>query len=179
MIAWIACVSSVCATAEQMAEPARSLPNASFESVDEKTGYPEHWSPVWGRPTRCAYSLATARTGIACTLITDTSKEESHGLRSAHVGIEPGATYTAAAHVKLAAAGGFAVYLEYWNATGQRIFDRSKGTADAPEWKLLSVTGKAPAEARSATVLIYCGSTSTGAAYFDDASLSRIEGDSG
>ncbi|NCO41002.1 MAG: hypothetical protein GW892_20115 [Armatimonadetes bacterium] len=153
------------------AGPVDSLPNPSFERVDEKTGYPQDWESVWGRPTTCAYSLATARTGIACALVTDHSETDSHGLRSKRVAVAPGVTLAASVYVKLADPGGFAVYLEFWNAAGQRVFNRSSGTSAATDWTQLSVTGKAPPDAESATLLIYCGSTSTGVAYFDDASL--------
>lgn len=148
-----------------------TLLNPSFESVAEATGYPEGWGPVWGRPTTCAYSLATARTGGACALVTDNSEKDSHGLRSARVRVRPGAQYAAKVYVKHAKPGGVAVYLEFWNVAGQRVFNRSTGLANAADWTPLSVTGMAPPEAESATVLIYCGSTSTAVAYFDDASL--------
>ena len=169
----VACLAIVATCSWGEVDLAESLPNPSFELVEEKTGYPAGWAPVWGRPTMCAYSLATARTGIACAMITDASKEQSHGLRSARVRVEPGATYTASVHVKIAQPGGFAVYLEYWNAAGQRIFNRSKGASAAPDWTLLSLTDKAPPATQSATVLIYCGSTSSGVAFFDDAALTR------
>ncbi len=159
------------------AESVDSLPNPGFERVNEKTGYPQDWEPVWGRLTTCAYSLATARTGIACALITDASEAESHGLRSRRVRAKPGATFTASVYVKIARPGGFAVYLEYWNAAGQRVFNRSAAASAAEDWTRLAVTDKAPPDAESATLLIYCGSTSTGVAYFDDASLTESQGD--
>ncbi len=152
------------------------LPNPGFEQVDETTGYPARWTPVWSRPTKCAYSLTRARRGDARALVNNESEKASEGLRSERVRVEPGRRYRAEVFVWLApgAKGGVALYLEFWDAAGVRLLYRTNGTKSPGQWRRLRVTLTAPPTAAHATALIYSGSTATGRAWFDDASLVEL-----
>jgi hypothetical protein len=153
------------------AAPDVALPNAGFEDLDPATAAPRGWV-AWAQPNWAVYSLAAARTGVACVAITDDSETVSQGLRSSRIPIAPGGTYRASVWVKVESLrqGGFALYLEYWQ--GQtRVANRSVSTATAPDWTPLSLEYPAPPDATEATVLVYAGSTTIGRAYFDDAAL--------
>lgn len=148
-----------------------SLPNASFEQLDPATATPVGWT-AWATPNYSVYTLAAARSGVACVAITDQDAKVSQGLRSPRMPVEPGKTYRASVWLKIEQqqAGGFALYLEYWQGT-QRIENKSTYAEEAPDWKELSLAYPAPEGATHATVLLYGSSATVGRAYFDDASL--------
>jgi len=173
----VACVLAAFSLAGDVRAPGNLLPNPSFEQVEEATGYPLHWRPVWNTPTTCAYTLARARTGVASVLITDHSDEQSHGLRSARVKIEPNRWYEAQVYVRIRRSEktSFSVYLEYWNRAGVRVEHKAVATSETGKWRPLRVRLKAPPEAQTATVLVYGSSLTVGEAYFDDASLTLAE----
>lgn len=160
--------------------PASSQPalnpvaNASFEAVEETTGLPSGWS-AWAKPSLACYTLATAHSGVAAALVTDTDATVSQGLRCTPVPVKPGQTYEGSCWVKIAQlqAGGFALYLEYW-CEGQRVKDVAVSTAEVGEWQRLSLSAPAPANADHATVLIYAASATIGVAYFDDAAIMPV-----
>lgn len=147
------------------------LPNPSFEELDPQTGMPAEWTN-WATPNTAVYTLAAARTGVACVAITDDSEAVSQGLRSPRVAVEPGVSYRASAWVKIERIekGAFALYLEYWQGP-TRIENRSVSTARALDWVELALAYPAPAGATHATVLVYSSSVTVGRAYFDDAAL--------
>lgn len=149
-----------------------AVPCAGFEQVDEKTGLPTGWT-AWAAANTCAYTLAMAHSGVACARVTDTSDTVSQGLRSPRVPVAPGSAYTATVWLNIAElrAGGFALYLEFWQGS-QRIQDTAVSTSQVGEWVQLRVAATAPPEAESATLLVYGGSATVGEAYFDDVALS-------
>ncbi|MEN6400516.1 MAG: hypothetical protein ABFD94_01090, partial [Armatimonadia bacterium] len=67
----------------------------------------------------------------------------------------------------------FACYLEYWNGT-ERLLNKAASTSQVGDWTDLKVSAQAPAEATTATILIYGSSASIGVAYFDDATLKLL-----
>lgn len=151
------------------------LAHPSFEQVTEDTGLPVGWHP-WSQPSAAAYSLADARSGVACAAILDTSAEASHGLRSDRVRVRPGATYRAGVWTKILGGErpGAAVYLEFWRGN-ERIENKSKGISEAPDWTQISVEWTAPEGAETATVLIYAASSTMVHSLFDDATLERVD----
>jgi hypothetical protein len=157
------------------ADSSLNLPNASFEQVDEKTGVPTDWTP-WAAENKAVYTLATAHSGVASALITDSDTNMSQGLRSKPVPVTPGSTYEANCWVKISNLenGAFALYLEYWNGT-QRVKDVASSCGEVGEWRLLKVSAPAPANAETATVLIYGASATVGVAYFDDAAITVVK----
>lgn len=158
------------------AEEGNLLSNSSFEELDTRTGCPEGWQP-WAAQNTAAYSLAAARTGLACAAITDTSPEVSQGLRSTRVQVESGRTCEASVwvYIEHAEAGGFSVYLEYWTGAA-RIADFSVGMEVVGRWTELRIARRAPPGAKAATVLIYASSATVGRALFDEACLRKLEG---
>lgn len=150
------------------------LPNAGFEQLDPETATPLGWTP-WATPNYAVYTLAAARSGVSCVAITDDDPTVSQGLRSPRMPVQPGKTYHASVWllIERVQAGGFALYLEYWQGT-QRIVNKSTYAEQAPEWKELSLAYPAPEGATHATVLVYASSATVGRAYFDDASLTEV-----
>ncbi len=157
------------------AEPQDTLLHPSFEQVAEETGLPVGWD-AWHIPSAAAYSLADARTGVACVAILDEDPQASYGLRSQPVKVEPGTTYQASAWVKILhlEQGSFSVYLEFWRGS-QRIADFAKGLSEAEDWSQIVVEDVAPAGAEAATILVYASSATVGHALFDDAALEPVE----
>jgi len=151
---------------------ANLLPNPSFEQVDEATGCPLHWSR-WTKTSCVAYTLARARDGVASALITDRDGHMGQGLRSAHVKVTPGTWYEAQVHVRISdrKQGGFALYLEFWNAAGVRGLHKIVSTDVVGRWTRLTARLQAPTDAATATVLVYGSSVTIGTAYFDQAAL--------
>lgn len=157
------------------AQASEGILNAGFEQVDENTGLPADWMP-WAAENQAAYTLATAHSGVASALITDTDAKVAQGLRSKPVPVTAGKTYEATCWVKIASLemGGFALYLEYWSG-GQRIKDVASSCNEVGEWRLLKVSAPAPANAETATLLIYGSSATVGVAYFDDAAITEVK----
>ena len=162
---------------QAIAEERNLLPNPGFEQVHEETGYPSRWRPVWGKATTCAYTLAVARSGVACALITDDATDQSHGLRSEHVRVTPDHWYEASVWVRIepGVKHGFALYLEFWNNVKVRGEHKTAYTTETGRWLKLSIRMKAPPTAHTATVLIYGSSATVGKAYFDDARLVQMK----
>ena len=175
---WVTRIASAVATvffalalACSCAAQGNLLENPSFEVLDETTARPAGWT-AWADPNYAVYTLADARTGVACVAITDPSEKVSQGLRSPRVPIEPGRQYRATAWTRIESGPkpGAALYLEYW-AGGTRVENKSVSTSDAPDWRQLTISVTAPEGATHATVLVYSGSVSIGRAYFDDLAL--------
>lgn len=151
------------------------IPNGSFEQLDAKTGLPLGWTPWNPQRNLTAFTLGAASSGVAAALVTDDNATDSQGLRCQPVNIEGGKTYEATVRVKVEdlKAGSFALYLEYWKGT-ERLLNQAASTSQVGEWLQLKVSAPAPAEATTATVLIYASSASVGVAYFDDATLKLL-----
>lgn len=139
--------------------------------MDPKTGVPLDWTP-WSQANLCAYTLAAAHSGVASALLTDTDATMSQGLRSRPVPVVPGKAYEASCWLNISElkAGGFALYLEYWCGT-ERVHNVAVSGSEVGAWKQLQVAAPAPANATTATVIIYSASATVGAAYFDDVTL--------
>lgn len=152
------------------------LPNGGFEQLDPETAAPAGWT-AWATPNYAVYTLAAARSGVSCVAITDDDPKVSQGLRSPRLPVEAGKTYRASAWllIERLEAGGFALYLEYWQGN-ERIENKSTYAEEAPEWKQLALAYPAPEGATHATLLLYGSSATVGRAYFDDASLTEAPG---
>lgn len=147
------------------------LENSSFEALDATKAAPAGWT-AWADPNYAVYTLADARSGVACVAITDPSEKVSQGLRSPRVPIEAGKRYRASAWTRIESGPrpAAALYLEYW-AGNTRVENKSVSTSDAPDWRELTLSVAAPEGATHATVLVYSASVSIGRAYFDDLTL--------
>lgn len=156
------------------AEGETVIVNAGFEQVDAKTGLPLDWTP-WVTENQAVYTLATAHSGVASALVTDTDGKTSQGLRCQPVPIKAGRTYEASCWVNITdlKAGGFALYLEYWTGT-ERVSNVAVSSSKVGEWLQLKVSAPAPANAQTATLLIYGASAAVGTAYYDDAAISVL-----
>ena len=86
--------------------------------------------------------------------------------------MEPGGTYAATVWIRTES-GTAQLYLEFWDAAGTRIdvvFDGASGST----WRTIRLERQAPAEAVTATVLLY-GHREPGHTYFDDVELVRTD----
>lgn len=152
--------------AESQGQPA--LTNPGFELGE---GFPG-WTIFSGTPD--LFELSTdALSGRYSLRITDPSDEQAVGLRSEHVPVEPGGTYAATVWIRTES-GTAQLYLEFWDAAGTRIdvvFDGASGST----WRTIRLERQAPAEAVTATVLLYGHRANRGTLYFDDVELVRTD----
>lgn len=143
-----------------------ALTNPGFEQGEAFPG----WTVFAGTPDLFELS-PEAFSGKYSLRMTDPSAEQAVGLRSEHVPIEPGETYAATVWVRTE--GGTAqLYLEFWDAGGTRI-DVVFAGASGSTWRAIYLERQAPAEAVTATVLLYGHRTNRGVLYFDEVELMR------
>lgn len=146
------------------------LANAGFEQ--QSGSIPAQW--IQFNPSQLAASVTnTVYNGSYSVKITDPDTTSQPGLRSAKVNVTPNTAYQAAIYAYIES-GSPLLYLEFWDAAGQRIGVKTQSGAASSAWKRITVEDAAPANAVSASVLIYSGSTNVGTAYFDDASLTAL-----
>lgn len=65
------------------------------------------------------------------------------------------------------------LYIEFWNAKGERILEYHVASTESGKWEKLSVEGKAPITTVYCTVGIYSASDNTGIFYADDATFAK------
>ncbi|GAA4288057.1 hypothetical protein [Georgenia daeguensis] len=159
--------------AARAATPGRPVPNLlanpGFEEVAGSV--PARWE-LFGADSqgRVATSTEHVRSGARSVRLDDTGTTVSVGLRSDAVPVEPGVTYEGSAFAH-GERGQAAVYLEFWDARGVRVWSGATTVAALGGWQKVDVRGEAPQGAVSATVLLYSSSTNAGVFHFDDAAL--------
>ncbi|OCA83220.1 hypothetical protein A8F94_19115 [Bacillus sp. FJAT-27225] len=99
----------------------------------------------------------------------------NYGLISDNVTVNPGWEYRASAKHKSTGGSG-EIYIRFFDGNGKYITGFNQAVrGPVPEWKDITVTATAPANAASAAILFYSGQANTGTYYFDDASLTEIK----
>jgi autotransporter-associated beta strand protein len=152
------------------------LPNGSFERRTSNS-IPDAWFSTYGGTPTVLAGIAT-RCGDKVLRLVDSSNAAGAGLLSDQVAVTPGESYSAEAYIQRTDAGlnAASIYLKYYDSSGTNevgSFAVLSGAA-ANVWDYVSVTGAAPANAVTARVLCYSGTTSTGTMYFDGVSLRRL-----
>lgn len=155
--------------------PETLLANGGFESVTG--GMPDGWTPIVGG-SHYGVSTTTVWEGTYSARLSDPSAGFGIGLRSAQVPAAEGELLKADIAV-YAESGSAFVYLEYWNASNQRIGVRTAGNTATGAWERLRLELEAPSGTAYATLLLYSSIPNTGTAYFDDAQLVSVALDSG
>jgi hypothetical protein len=111
--------------------------------------------------------------GKAALVISDPSDTQAYGLRTANIPVTVGHDYRARAKVT----NGGGLYLEFWDAHGTRIANKSTKAPAGNQWTSLEVVLTAPVNAVSATVLVYSYIGSVGQAKFDNVDLRDLTTD--
>jgi hypothetical protein len=168
----IAAVGSATLASPTHAATTNLLSNGGFEDVVD--GMPREWR-LFGAASAPHIRSAEerVRNGDWSVRIADPDTAATVGLRSAPVAVAAGTTYDAAVHV-FTERGEASVYLEFWNASGLRIWSQFRTTSLAGSWQYVDLRGTAPEGTVEATVLIYSSKSNVGVSYFDDAALTVV-----
>ncbi|HHT26975.1 MAG TPA: DUF4962 domain-containing protein [Firmicutes bacterium] len=140
--------------------------STSFEDGTE--AWPAGWTSFAGDTME--RTAEEARTGNYSFVVHDASSESTIGLRSPHVPVEPGVSYTAETWV-LNKQGTAQLYLEFWDDKNVRVDVAFLGTGVSTEWVPIEITRVAPTDAKTATVILYGHRANVGVAYFDDVQI--------
>ena len=142
-------------------------------------GIPDGWSVDYGAAEQMRVTGDQAHSGGQSLWISDDDPAGSVGLRSPRVPAEPGVEYRVEAWWLGAPENNATVYLEFWDEQ-DRIEGgvHSFGCTGTGEWSRTRGTAIAPDGTVAATALVYSGTTSVAAGYFDDVAIGRsvIEG---
>ncbi|MET0134350.1 MAG: carbohydrate binding domain-containing protein [Kibdelosporangium sp.] len=105
--------------------------------------------------------------------VTDSSSTGGLSVRGRSVAVVPGETLTARAWAQRTDQNAGTLYLEYWRADGSRIDDATAGrdVAAVAGWQAVAVGATAPADAVTATVLVYSKQGAVGSTVWDDVTL--------
>ncbi len=138
-------------------------------------GLPDGWS-VFSNAGTMAVAGEQASEGKQALRFIDDGDHNSLGLRSPRVEAEAGALYYAEAGWLAESGNEAVIYLEFWNAAGERM-QEGMGTVSVPgrgEWVRRSVTSRAPEGAVGVTTLLYSAIASTTSGHFDQVVLGRF-----
>jgi hypothetical protein len=168
-------VIAICAgaVAEEYDPKLEVMFTAGFED-DQAGKLPEGWTPFSG-PEGIEVSAERGHEGTQSLLVVDESDIRGVGLRSPQTPVKPGESYSASAWVFAAQGNSVSLYLEFWNADGERIQDgvHSFGSSGAGKWRKVIGSAIAPEDAVAATVLPYSHSANITRAWFDEVTLGK------
>ena len=140
--------------AAQEDPPTNLLASPSFEEGLDADGIPKGWSKYGGRGADQRLSLVTLEPEVVGMLIEDNDAAKPFGVAQ-KVGIEPGKVYTAKVLVRAVAGGSPSagtLVLRLGSVTAGMV---QFGSATADKLTEFSLVGKAPDNARLATVYVY------------------------
>lgn len=146
-------------------------------SFEEGSGrLPSGWKVDYGKPTDFRWMLKDGRTGARCIRIVDNTKDDSAGMRSPHLRVQPGDRLWASAWFRSIESGSASIYIEPWDASGKRMQDcvlsfgvSSSGNA----WRKVMGRLVVPEGCATVTILLYSSRTVTTDGYFDDVTVGR------
>lgn len=173
-LALLAAAVALCPRAwAQPAKSAEVLLRADFEDA-EAGQLPLGWTPFSGAAGMSVTS-ERAHEGQRSLQIVDTSSERGVGLRSPRVPVHPGEYYSVEGWYWAEPGQSMSLYLEFWDAAGNRIADavRSFGVSGARQWAKVSGTERAPEGAVAATALPYSHSENVASGFWDDITIIR------
>ncbi|MDF2714200.1 MAG: hypothetical protein K0R28_1125 [Paenibacillus sp.] len=147
-----------------------TIDNPGFEQTAEGGTIPG-WRQTYGvGVTAVTYGVTdTAKhSGNYSLRLNDTSTSATLGIESDKIPIKGGTAYSASA-MFLVEREKLSIYLQFFNQSGTRISNLAASLdPTGGAWVKGSVSGIAPAEAVTASVLLYSASTVRGAGYIDD-----------
>ncbi|MEF3303797.1 FIMAH domain-containing protein [Paenibacillus sp. GYB003] len=155
---------TVSPSATSYAASANLVANPGFEQVSG--GKPSDWvmfnTSTYQSVTNTVYSGSYA--------VKLTNNLVGNGLRSSKIAVKPGIAYKASVY-SYNESGGSQLYLEFWDRNNVRIGVKTTGQSIPAAWTKMEASLAAPANAVTATVLLYQNASNKGVAYYDDASL--------
>jgi hypothetical protein len=158
--------TSAAATPLAAAPAPRLLPNPGFENG--LTG----WTVD---PATANVTVVTSPThsGAQAAQISDQLTGSTGGVRfaSGRVAVVPGEDLTGTIWAQRTAGNGGGFFLEFWRADGNRASVYSVPVTSTTGWQQLTVSGTAPDDAVSASLLAYSAQAEQGTTLWDDAAL--------
>lgn len=152
------------------------LTNAGFEQPAVGGAIPG-WKQTYGvGVSTVTYEVTNAAkaSGAYSIRLDDASATASLGIDSDKFPIVAGTAYSASAMFQVER-GTLSIYLQFFNEAGVRVANTSASVDPSPGFVKGSVSGIAPADAVTASVLLYSASTVQGAGYIDDVEVEVIE----
>ncbi|MBD2862531.1 PQQ-like beta-propeller repeat protein [Paenibacillus oceani] len=150
--------------------PAIAIVNAGFEQ-QAPGGVIPGWRQTYGNGVAAAtYGITSTSkySGSFSLHLDDLSPTAALGVESDKFAIVPGTAYSASAMFQVER-GALSIYLQFFNEAGTRVANTSAGVdLSAGEWVKGGVSGIAPADAVTASVLLYSSTTGQGAGHIDD-----------
>jgi hypothetical protein len=139
-------------------------------------GLPEGWEMSFGHAGVIVATDHQSREGRQALWFSNDDNGNSLGLRSPRMPVAPDELYFAEAWWLGEPENNSVIYLEFWNAQGQRMEEgmRTFRCVGTGEWNRSSSTVRAPEGAVELTVLLYSAITSTTEGYFDDVMVGRL-----
>ena len=132
---------------------------------------PQGWSRMFEAPNKIELTDREPHSGKQCLHVLDTSTTLACSLRSPRVPVQAGTSLLVTAWFKGAAGSGASLYIEFWDAAGQRL-DKADLTILRPggrgQWEQMRGVVDVPAAAVGLTLLPSCWSGGECDAYYDD-----------
>ncbi|MDF2715737.1 MAG: hypothetical protein K0R28_2662, partial [Paenibacillus sp.] len=150
--------------------------NAGFEQPVVGGAIPG-WKQTYGvGVTTLTYGVTSAAkaSGAYSIRLDDASPTASLGIDSDKFPVVAGTAYSASAMFQVER-GPLSIYLQFFNAAGVRVATSTASVDPSTGFVKGSVSGIAPADAVTASVLLYSASTAQGAGYIDDVTVEVIE----
>lgn len=146
------------------------LLNGSFDEMEAR---PNHWTVVNGHQSRVMSVTEQVYRGNFSVKLTDLSSTTAADLQSNKVPVTAGALYEAKVY-SFNLEGSSDLYLEFFDARGNRLEILYDSNTTLNEWSPILVQGAAPEGATQAAIRIYLNGQNVGTSYFDEASLSAV-----
>lgn len=136
---------------------------------------PEGWTQDFGEAGQVMVTDEHAHDGEHSLFITDPDDTAAVGLRSPKVAAQPDEVYFVEGWWLGEGGNSASLYLEFWNAEGNRINEGvfSFGCAGVGQWTKYTGAAIAPEGTVAATVLLYSWSGAVTTGYFDDVVLGK------
>lgn len=155
--------------AESASAPPVVVQNAGFEEPVTGTDIPG-WNQVFGKgESNVFYQVTSAEKyeGNQSLLLDDRNSAKALGLETTPFTVVPGTGYSASAMMKVES-GSMAIYFRFFNAAGAKIGESANWvTPTSGQWVKNATSSVVPADAVSATVLLYSSAAGVTRGYAD------------
>ncbi|MCA9064562.1 MAG: hypothetical protein KDA96_15935 [Planctomycetaceae bacterium] len=143
-----------CALRPTVDETANLIANPSFEVAGTNNTVAEDWATREGIVV--VRQTDGGRTGTASVRFQDDRPDQGQMLESRRIPARPGGTYTTEAWFRTADTCRPGIYLNFYDAYGQRVVNRyERATGPTDDWQKVTVSETAPADAWEVSVALY------------------------
>lgn len=165
------------AAAADPSSPPPSVYNAGFEEPAAGGGIPG-WTQTFGAgESGVAYEVTSAQSfqGTSSLLLNDANGAKPLGLESAPFPVTPGASYSVSAMMKVEN-GSMAIYIRYFDSAGVKVGEASNFiTQTNGQWTKNATSSAVPANAATATILLYSSAAGITRGYADQVGIELVK----